>query len=131
MLCDIDYFKFYNDTYGHQAGDACLQTIAGAINIAVQRTSDLAARYGGEEFGIILPTTNDKEAKQLAEKIVKAVRELKIPHSKSEVSSYVTLSVGIASIIPSSNQEPATLISWADKALYKAKENGRNQAVVA
>ena len=130
LMCDVDYFKFYNDTYGHQAGDECLQNVASALSKAVQRSGDLVARYGGEEFAVILPNTNDLEAKKLAEKIVNAISDLKMPHSTSKASPYVTLSVGVASMTPKSNEEePATLISLADKALYQAKENGRNQAV--
>ena len=131
MLCDIDYFKFYNDTYGHQAGDECLQTIASNINKSVQRTGDLVARYGGEEFAIILPNTHNKEAQQLAEKVINVVRDLKIPHSKSNVFPYVTLSIGITSIVPKFDEQPATLINLADKALYQAKANGRNQFVTS
>ena len=96
ILCDIDYFKKYNDTYGHQAGDLCLQKVAKAIALAV-RSSDLAARYGGEEFAVILPDTTPEDATIVARKIGDRLRALQIPHSSSQVSEYISLSCGVAS----------------------------------
>lgn len=129
ILCDVDYFKNYNDTYGHQAGDFCLQEVAIAIRNAVRRPADLVARYGGEEFAIILPRTPIDGAYHVAETIRKNVIGLKIPHTDSAISQYVTISIGITSIIPNHRGWPAKLIEAADKALYQAKQAGRNCAI--
>ncbi len=128
IMCDIDFFKLYNDTYGHQAGDSCLQQVAGAIGRAVKRPADLVARYGGEEFAALLPNTDFDGALRVAESIHLEVRQLKIVHAQSSVSDYITLSAGIASTVPSHQESPAALISAADKALYQAKERGRNKS---
>ncbi len=128
VLCDIDSFKLYNDTYGHQAGDNCLKQVAGAISRAVKRPADLVARYGGEEFAALLPNTDFNGALRVAESIHLEVQQLKIVHAKSSVSDYITLSAGIASTVPSHTESPAALIRAADKALYQAKERGRNQS---
>lgn len=130
MMCDVDYFKLYNDAYGHQAGDACLQKIAQAINVNVRRTGDLATRYGGEEFAVIMPNTDHLQATKVAEKIQRAMWELQIAHQHSDVSAQVTLSIGIASAIPKATCLATNLVKVADKALYEAKVNGRNQIVV-
>ncbi|MBW4679864.1 MAG: diguanylate cyclase [Microcoleus vaginatus WJT46-NPBG5] len=127
ILCDVDYFKNYNDTYGHQAGDDCLQQIARALNRTIQSSAHLLARYGGEEFAVILPNTNAETAFTLAEALRLAVQQLKIEHAKSLVSQYATLSLGVATIIPTQEFSPKTLISVADKALYLAKNQGRNR----
>jgi two-component system, cell cycle response regulator len=126
LLCDVDFFKRYNDTYGHLAGDFCLQQVAAAIQQCVKRSVDLVARYGGEEFAVILPNTNAKVAIRLAETIRKRVQALKIVHDRSEVSNYITLSIGVASIIPQAEIDPEILIAMTDKALYSAKQGGRN-----
>jgi diguanylate cyclase (GGDEF)-like protein/PAS domain S-box-containing protein len=126
IMCDIDHFKAYNDTYGHQAGDACLQTVAKAIQKAVKRASDLVARYGGEEFVVILPHTDLEGAFQVAEVIQANVLKLELNHMESPVSPYVTLSIGIASMIPSTPKPFSNLVTAADLALYKAKHLGRN-----
>ncbi len=131
ILCDIDYFKFYNDTYGHQAGDQCLRTIAETINNQPQRPADLAARYGGEEFTVILPNTDLEGAKCIAEKIRTAVHSLQIDHSASKIDDYVTLSLGVSSLKPDQHLSYETLISMADMALYQAKEMGRNRSITA
>jgi two-component system, cell cycle response regulator len=130
ILADVDFFKLYNDTYGHLAGDFCLQHVAAALRHSVKRHSDLVARYGGEEFAVILPNTTAKGAFYVAETIRKHVQRIKLVHAKSEVSKYVTLSLGIASIIPNAELCPDTLITIADKALYAAKNKGRNCVVV-
>ncbi len=130
ILCDVDFFKLYNDTYGHLAGDFCLQHVAAAIRQSVKRHSDLVARYGGEEFAVILPNTTAKGAFYVAETIRKQIQSIKLVHAKSEVSKYVTLSLGVASIIPHTEICPDTLITIADKALYAAKHQGRNCVVV-
>ncbi len=126
ILCDVDYFKLYNDTYGHPAGDTCLIQIAQAISGAVKRPADLVARYGGEEFAVLLPNTDSDGATQVVQFIQKKVRQLNLPHIASPVGQYVTLSFGIATIFPSHNGSVQALINAADKALYQAKNKGRN-----
>ncbi|MEL7359229.1 MAG: diguanylate cyclase [Cyanobacteria bacterium J06560_6] len=127
ILCDIDYFKSFNDTYGHQAGDVCLRRVAKAIEHAVKRNTDLVARYGGEEFAIILPNTNEAGVQQVAKEIQKAVETLNVPHSQSDVSECITLSLGLASISCTTNAHPDMLVASADQGLYQAKYNGRNR----
>jgi diguanylate cyclase (GGDEF)-like protein/PAS domain S-box-containing protein len=129
ILCDVDYFKRYNDTYGHQAGDACLQKIADVLQKTANRAGDLVARYGGEEFAIILGSTDALGARSLCYNIRWAIAELNIPHSASDVNSHVTLSIGICTMIPSLQVLPESLVAMADKALYKAKHQGRNRVV--
>ena len=128
ILCDIDYFKLYNDSYGHPVGDYCLQQVALAIECAIESTPGLVARYGGEEFGIILPDVDSAQALKVAEKIALNIRSLRISHQKSLVSEYVTISLGVHSLIPNAESNPELLISLADKALYQAKAEGRNRA---
>ncbi len=127
ILCDVDYFKKYNDHYGHQGGDECLKLVAKALSKAVERPADLVARYGGEEFVIILPNTDMEGAINVAEKIRSAIQKLQIIHAKSDVNQYVTLSLGIACIIPSLDTTPEILIHQADLALYEAKKQGRDR----
>lgn len=129
ILCDVDYFKLYNDTYGHPAGDECLQQIAKTLQQITKRPSDLVARYGGEEFAIILPNTPLPGALHLAEEIQTKIKELAIIHHSSQVSNIVTLSLGVASVIPSISSSPTTLLSIADKALYQAKKQGRDRVL--
>ena len=129
ILCDIDYFKRYNDTYGHQAGDECLRQVADALKTSAKRPADLVARYGGEEFIVILPHTNPKGAQNVAGSIQNALRERQLPHAASQVNEYVTLSLGASSLIPTSSDAPEKLIAEADAALYSAKEQGRNRIV--
>jgi len=128
ILCDIDYFKLYNDAYGHPIGDYCLQQVALAIECVVESTPGLVARYGGEEFGIILPSVDAAQAFKVAQKIAANVNKLHITHKESLVNEYVTISLGVHSLIPSIESTPELLITLADKALYEAKERGRNQA---
>ncbi|BAY38811.1 diguanylate cyclase with PAS/PAC and GAF sensors [Nostoc sp. NIES-2111] len=130
LLCDIDYFKRYNDTYGHAAGDDCLRLVAAAFQQTVKRSTDLPARYGGEEFVVILPNTDTEGAWQVAQEIHQAVQQLNIPHSASDVKPYVTLSIGIATVIPNSTLTPLNLIEAADQALYQAKAQGRDRAFI-
>lgn len=127
ILCDIDHFKFYNDTYGHQQGDDCLEKVAVAIKSSVNRPGDLAARYGGEEFCIVLPETVATGAKQIAELIRQNVLGLQIEHSSSKVLPFITLSLGVATIVPDVNGQPGMILEIADRALYQAKDNGRNR----
>ena len=129
ILCDIDYFKLYNDTYGHQAGDRCLQQVAQAIRKVIKRPADLVARYGGEEFVLVLPNTPIEGAKYLAQQIRLQIEALKIPHINSSVDLYVTLSLGISCCVPNSNLGFQILVAEADTALYQAKAMGRNRAV--
>lgn len=130
ILCDVDCFKLYNDTYGHQAGDDCLRQVARAMTSTINRPADLIARYGGEEFAIILPNADQNIALSTAEEIRLAIKNKAIPHSKSPISKIVSLSLGTSTIIPSVDISPEYLIATADKALYQAKQQGRDRVVV-
>lgn len=130
IFADVDYFKNYNDHYGHLAGDECLRQIAQGIDKIVKDSSYLVARYGGEEFVILLPNVQVKETIQIAENIKKTILLLKIVHAKSPINDYVSLSMGIASLIPDQNLYPEQLVKMADEALYQAKYQGRNRIVV-
>lgn len=127
ILCDVDFFKPYNDTYGHQAGDDCLIRIAHTLGQTVRRSGDVVARYGGEEFAIILPNTSTVGATRIAEDIQGAIAALQIPHAASTVSPYITLSLGITSLVPAPDISAETLIQCADQALYQAKRTGRDR----
>jgi len=129
LLMDIDNFKLYNDTYGHLAGDDCLKLISGAIHDTIKRESDFIARYGGEEFVIVLFGVEARTAAELAENIREHIFGLKIPHSTSSVSDWVTVSIGVVSCIPEPSIPPEKMIDRADKALYAAKSHGKNQVV--
>ena len=129
IMCDIDFFKYYNDTYGHQAGDECLQQVARTIHDCCGRSCDLVARYGGEEFVLILPNTDLKGATTVAERVRTSVKNLKIDHQNSTIEKYVTLSLGIASALPGHDTSAKDLVALADKALYEAKERGKNQCI--
>ena len=131
IMIDIDYFKRYNDHNGHQSGDECLIRVAQAIAQVPHRPTDLVARYGGEEFAVILSNTDHEGALKIAEEIQLSIATLAIPHEKSEVSEHLTLSIGIASIIPQLTQGANVLIRQADQALFAAKGEGRNRAIVA
>ena len=126
VLCDIDFFKNYNDNYGHQEGDHCLQEVAQAISKSTNRPADLVARYGGEEFVIVLPNTDAQGSVNVAIRATEVMRSLKLPHSHSKVAPYVTISCGVATLLPSQEFEPTDLLKAADQALYKAKAEGRN-----
>lgn len=129
ILCDVDCFKLYNDTYGHQAGDLCLQTVAQVLQRVARRPADLSARYGGEEFTIILPNTNKEGAMFVAQNICSEIRDCAIAHRASPVSDRVTLSLGVTSVVPSTEFLPSLLLATADAALYQAKTSGRDRAV--
>ncbi|MBE9167388.1 diguanylate cyclase [Pleurocapsales cyanobacterium LEGE 06147] len=131
LLCDVDFFKRYNDTYGHQAGDSCLRIVAQTISRTAKRASDLVARYGGEEFTVILPNTNLSGAIKIAEAIQQQIENLQILHPQSDVSEFVTVSIGVVSQVPTLNDSVENLIAKADRALYLAKAQGRNRVVVA
>ena len=128
-ILDIDHFKLYNEKYGHQQGDLCLQAIATAIAINIQREGDLFARYGGEEFCIVLPRTRLKDSIKLIQSIEGIVRELKIPHLSAIGSNIVTVSIGLASLVPQIMQSAKELIKLADQQLYCAKDQGRGRVV--
>ncbi|ACK71434.1 diguanylate cyclase [Gloeothece citriformis PCC 7424] len=128
MLLDIDYFKNYNDTYGHQLGDACLKKVAQAIQKSLKRSTDIVARYGGEEFAIIISQCDNKGALFLAEIIREQIKSLAINHKNSQVNlKIVTASIGVATIIPALETQPKMLIQMADEALYQSKHEGRNR----
>ena len=129
ILCDIDYFKVYNDTYGHPKGDSCLKKVANTLQQATKRAADLVARYGGEEFAVILPDTDAKGALFVANNIRQKLNRQKIPHPASSVSPYLTISMGIATTIPTAGQDTSNLLNIADRGLYQAKKQGRNQIV--
>ena len=130
IFIDIDYFKLYNDYFGHQAGDVCLQKVAKAIAKTAQRPGDLTARYGGEEFAVILPQTPANNALSLAEKIRQEVKKLNLVHFDSLVSDLVSLSLGVTSVVPSPHYTIKQFLVTADKALYQAKKQGRDRAVL-
>lgn len=130
LMLDIDFFKLYNDTYGHQQGDTCLKKVAEVLKTNEKRPADLAARYGGEEFAIILPETDSHGALEIASSILEMIRASKIPHQASTVDPNLTASIGVATMTAERGTSSEDLIRRADKALYKAKERGRNQLVV-
>jgi len=127
LMIDVDYFKKYNDSYGHDAGDNCLRAVAEALSQCVIRDEDFVARYGGEEFVVVLPNTDKNGAQVIAEKMLEKIREEKIPHKASDVADYVTISIGGATGIIKHSQNPQDYIKVADKALYESKKNGRNR----
>lgn len=127
IMIDIDYFKKYNDHYGHQQGDNCLKLVAQALKHVSKRSIDCVARYGGEEFVILIPETDADNVKEMGEKCCRAIMELKIPHVESYISNVVTISVGVCTVIPEANVPSSSLVSDADNYLYLAKNNGRNR----
>lgn len=122
ILCDIDYFKAFNDRYGHPAGDACLQQVSAAIADCIKRPADMAARYGGEEFAILLPNTDQSGAIAVVRAIQEKLQHVRIPHAASAVAAYITLSAGISCLIPTLNLGSQNLVVEADAALYRAKQ---------
>ncbi len=130
ILCDLDHFKDYNDTFGHPAGDRCLIRIAKALLKGPQRPADLVARYGGEEFAIILPNTDTHGAWRIAQKIHDSIRELKIAHAPDADEDYVTVTMGVSTVIPGHDTTAQMLIQASDLALYHAKQQGRNRTYV-
>lgn len=131
MMIDVDYFKLYNDTYGHQEGDECLKQIAQILKDSLKRPADALCRYGGEEFVIILPDTPSQGAEQVGETLRQAVIRSGITHKNSKVLDRVTVSIGIATMLASARFDPKDLVQNADKALYEAKAAGRNRVVVS
>jgi len=130
VMVDVDHFKKYNDTYGHQEGDTCLKSVAAQVARAAPRASDLAARYGGEEFVLVLGETTVDGAKWVANNIRQHVADLKLPHSASNIG-HVSVSCGVASLLPIEGMSFDILLKTADEALYKAKKQGRNTVVCA
>lgn len=130
IMADIDFFKNYNDHYGHPAGDACLRQVAAALKSIPKRPADIVTRFGGEEFAVLLPETTVEDAAGLAERMRKAVVDLQIPHATSRIGSGVTVSFGVAAIRPGLHDQASTLVKMADVALYEAKQNGRNRVAV-
>jgi len=127
LMIDIDFFKKYNDTYGHGAGDDCLRKIANTLSQCVIREDDFVARYGGEEFVAVLPNTDENGADLVAKKMLEKVRECKIPHKASDIAGYVTVSIGGATDVVNHLQNGRSYIKLADEALYESKKNGRNR----
>ncbi len=127
IMMDIDFFKEFNDNYGHLAGDDCLRQLSGVLSEVTQRPGDLAARYGGEEFACVLPNTDSDGAVNLADKIRNRVKATNMPHFFSSIADHVTLSFGVATLIPEAGQMPSELVQLADNLLYSAKKDGRDQ----
>ncbi|APC19143.1 hypothetical protein BLL42_00320 [Pseudomonas frederiksbergensis] len=130
ILIDIDHFKAYNDHYGHQGGDECLKRVSAAIGATTRRPGEVVARYGGEEFVVILPHTGTDDLQKHGEWICKQVRSLNLEHQSSATASSVTISAGLACIVPNQSDSMQQLIAAADQALYQAKSTGRNRAVM-
>lgn len=130
-LIDVDFFKMYNDTYGHQKGDECLRAVAQGLKSALRRPGEFVARYGGEEFAVVLPYTDIGEMHRFGPWLCEWVVGLQIPHGGSEASPWVSVSMGMASCVPGSLCSLHSLLGQADEALYQAKANGRNRAVIA
>ena len=127
MMIDIDFFKNYNDTYGHSKGDDCLKAVAETLSKSIERSEDFVARYGGEEFAVVLPNTYEKGALVIAEKLLENTRNLKIKHEKSKAAKYITVSIGITTGNVKHSQSADDYIKYADAMLYKSKQSGRNK----
>jgi len=127
LMVDIDFFKKFNDTYGHSKGDFCLKSVAQAIADSLSRGSDFVARYGGEEFVVLLVDTDESGARFIANKILNSVIELKIPHEKSDISDILTVSIGVTTCNIEHTHRNEDYLKIADKALYQSKQNGRNR----
>jgi len=127
VMCDIDHFKAYNDTYGHAQGDECLKAVASALLKIVNRPTDIVARYGGEEFVAVLPETNAQGAAFIAEAMRTIVSDQALSHENSGAADHVTISVGVATVLPTTENSPEALLKAADSMLYESKENGRNR----
>jgi diguanylate cyclase (GGDEF)-like protein len=131
VLVDIDHFKEYNDTHGHQRGDDCLKQVAQTLSHALQRPTDLVARYGGEEFAVVLPDTDTRGAAVVAETLRARVEQLRVAHADSSLDERVTISLGVATTTPTLQTAPQSLVAAADRALYQAKHEGRNRVRAA
>lgn len=131
LLLDIDHFKRYNDQYGHLAGDACLRQVAGILYDCAQRTGELVARYGGEEFALLLPGADGDVAMTVAQRCMDEVAKARIAHADSPVAEYLTVSIGVATVVASQDLVPESLVRCADEALYRVKSSGRAHYIVA
>jgi diguanylate cyclase (GGDEF)-like protein len=134
ILLDVDYFKPFNETYGHLTGDDCLRTIAGAVRICARRPDDVVARFGGEELAVLLPGTPGDGAKEVAQRLCASVADLGIPHSGNEGRGIVTMSGGVSTAVACADgrmRMPEGLLQAADAALYKAKNLGRNRVAAS
>lgn len=127
IMIDVDFFKQYNDHYGHAQGDESLKAIAHTLELAATRPRDIVARFGGEEFMLVLPETDEKSALQVAERCHRLVKKLRIPHAVSQTDKHITVSMGVATIKPSPKLAPRYLIEAVDKLMYQSKQNGRNR----
>lgn len=131
IMIDIDHFKSYNDHYGHLGGDDCLRQVSATLEMSLRRPGDFLARYGGEEFAALLPGTKASGAVHVANTMIRQLAEKRLPHLASAVSDCVTVSLGVASLVPDTAKQPEALVSAADQALYSAKKAGRNQVFLA
>ncbi|QID16656.1 sensor domain-containing diguanylate cyclase [Nitrogeniibacter mangrovi] len=131
ILIDIDYFKQYNDAYGHVQGDACLRQVAQLLNAAAKRSRDALARFGGEEFALILPETDANSAMTVAERCIHMIFKAQIPHAASPISQLLTASLGVGTIVPAHDDDAVDFLERVDRRLYAAKEGGRNRIVNA
>jgi diguanylate cyclase (GGDEF)-like protein len=127
MMIDIDFFKQYNDTYGHNEGDNCLRTVASALSNSITRVDDFVARYGGEEFVVVLPHTGERGLREIAGKLLKNIQDCNIAHIKSDVAHHVTISIGVTTGILNKIQAGEDYVKRADALLYTSKQNGRNR----
>jgi diguanylate cyclase (GGDEF)-like protein len=130
LLCDVDFFKEFNDTYGHPAGDQCLIAVAEVLARNARRASDFASRYGGDEFAVLLPDTPIAGAQKVAGAILGDIRALRLEHKESATGPWVTVSIGVSSILLAEDARPEELVAWADRALYQAKTKGRDRMEV-
>jgi diguanylate cyclase (GGDEF)-like protein len=131
VLLDIDYFKQYNDHYGHIQGDNCLKRVGALLDSVATRPRDFLARYGGEEFVLVLPETDAQSARTLAERCRELIEQTQMPHEKSKVAPVLTVSLGVGAVVPTTTDEPMALIDAVDRALYQAKLQGRNRIAMA
>ena len=131
IILDIDYFKQYNDCYGHVGGDECLRSLAGVLKTVARRPRDVVARFGGEEFTLLLPETDETMARKLARECAEGITRLRIPHEKSSISPFVTASIGVETTVPDGETTPRDLVEEVDRMLYAAKHNGRNRIEAA
>ena len=131
LMIDIDFFKQYNDGYGHLVGDECIKTVARTLGLSAPRAMDFVARYGGEEFCVLLSESDKEMALLVALTCLDAVRDLALPHKQSSIENYVTISIGVSTLVADPNMTPCVLIGNADEEFYRAKNKGRNCVIVS